>query len=60
MRKAISVIKQRSGAHETAIRQLKITAQGLVIGPPLKQFRGVLAGIPVLATEESEEDEVLT
>ena len=57
--KAISVIKKRSGYHETAIRQLKITSDGLVIGPPLKQFRGVLAGVPVLAAErDNGEDEV--
>lgn len=57
--KAISVIKKRSGAHETAIRQLSITSEGLKIGRPLKQFRGVLAGVPVLTNEKNdEEDEI--
>ncbi len=55
--KAISVIKKRSGPHETAIRQLKITSDGLKIGPPLKQFRGVLAGIPVLTNEKNGDEE---
>jgi circadian clock protein KaiC len=50
--KAISVIKKRSGAHETAIRQLKITSDGLVLGPSLKQFRDVLAGVPVLVGKD--------
>ena len=59
VRKAISVIKKRSGAHETAIRQLKITSDGLKIGPPLKQFRGVLAGVPVLADEKADEEEMI-
>ncbi len=59
VRKAISVIKKRSGAHETAIRQLKITSDGLKIGRPLKQFRGVLSGVPVLTNDKyGEEDEV--
>jgi circadian clock protein KaiC len=49
--KAISVIKKRSGAHETSIRGMQITSEGLKIGAPLKQFRGVLSGTPVLAGE---------
>ncbi len=48
VRKAISVIKKRSGAHETAIRELKITAQGIRIGSALTRFRGVLSGTPVI------------
>jgi len=55
--KAISVIKKRSGPHETAIRQLKITQAGLVIGKPLKQFRGVLSGVPVLTNEKNDPEE---
>ncbi|HEY2092814.1 MAG TPA: ATPase domain-containing protein [Thermoanaerobaculia bacterium] len=57
VRKAISVIKKRSGAHETAIRRLQITSDGVAIGPPLKQFRGVLAGVPVLVDVDDREDE---
>jgi circadian clock protein KaiC len=57
VRKAISVIKKRSGAHETAIRQLKITSDGLKIGPPLKRFRGVLSGIPALLSEAQLQEE---
>jgi circadian clock protein KaiC len=54
--KAISVIKKRSGKHETAIRPLKITTDGLQIGQPLKQFRGVLSGIPVLMNEKGDKE----
>src|SRR5438309_584706 len=57
VRKAISVIKKRSGPHETAIRQLKITSGGLAIGKPLKQFRGVLSGVPVLTNEKYDQEE---
>jgi circadian clock protein KaiC len=46
VRKAISVIKNRLSAHETSIREFEITAKGLQIGAPLRQFEGILTGIP--------------
>ena len=46
MRKAISVIKNRLSAHETSIREFEITDKGLQIGTPLRQFEGILSGIP--------------
>jgi circadian clock protein KaiC len=46
VRKAISVIKNRLAAHETSIREFKITSKGLEIGLPLKDFEGILSGIP--------------
>ncbi len=46
VRKAISVIKNRLSAHETSIREFKITNKGLHIGEPLRQFEGILSGIP--------------
>jgi circadian clock protein KaiC len=46
VRKAISVIKKRSGAHETTIRELKMTSEGIQIGAPLDAFEGVLTGVP--------------
>ena len=46
VRKAISIIKKRSGAHETAIRELMMTASGIQIGRPLSEFEGVLTGVP--------------
>ena len=47
--KAISVIKKRTGSHETTIRELTLAASGLVVSPPLTQFSGVLTGVPILA-----------
>lgn len=44
--KAISVVKKRSGPHETAIRSLYMDAAGLHIGEPLTTYHGVLSGIP--------------
>jgi circadian clock protein KaiC len=46
VRKAISMIKNRLSAHETSIREFEITAKGLQIGAPLRQFEGILTGIP--------------
>lgn len=46
VKKAISVIKKRSGAHETTIRELSMSQQGISIGPPLTEFEGVLTGVP--------------
>jgi circadian clock protein KaiC len=46
VRKAISVIKNRLSAHETSIREFEITDRGLKIGAPLRQFEGILSGIP--------------
>lgn len=46
IRKAISVLKNRSGPHEDAIRELRIDGHGVRIGDPLTNFRGVLTGTP--------------
>ncbi|HSX61855.1 MAG TPA: ATPase domain-containing protein [Tahibacter sp.] len=46
IRKAISVIKNRGGSHEDSIRELRIDAQGVRVGAPLVEFRGVMTGTP--------------
>jgi len=46
VRRAISVVKKRSGHHELTIRELRMSDKGLHIGPPLEQFQGVLMGVP--------------
>jgi circadian clock protein KaiC len=46
VKKAISVIKKRSGAHETTIRELLMAQRGIVVGQPLTEFEGVLTGAP--------------
>jgi len=47
VRRAISVIKKRTGKHEDTIREFWIN-DGLHVGEPLSQFHGVLRGTPVL------------
>jgi len=46
IRRAISIIKKRSGRHETAIREFRISSRGLSMGEPLEAFHGVLRGVP--------------
>jgi circadian clock protein KaiC len=46
IRRAISVVKKRSGPHEIHVRDLRISADGIALGDPLTEFRGVLTGQP--------------
>jgi len=46
VRRAISVIKKRTGFHETTIREFRISDTGLTMGEPLDAFHGVLRGVP--------------
>lgn len=46
VRRAVSVIKKRTGAHEDTIREYRIGANGLKLGIPLDEFQGVLRGVP--------------
>jgi circadian clock protein KaiC len=46
IRWAISVVKKRSGLHESKIREFRLGSGGLEVGPPLTDFRGVFTGTP--------------
>jgi circadian clock protein KaiC len=46
VRRAISVIKKRTGAHEDTIREYRIDGSGIRLGIPLTGFQGVLRGVP--------------
>jgi circadian clock protein KaiC len=46
VRQAVSVVKKRSGNHERTIRECKVGQGGLTVGEPLKDFQGVLTGVP--------------
>jgi len=46
VRRAISVIKKRTSAHEDTIREFRIGKGGVTLGPPLTNFQGVLRGVP--------------
>lgn len=51
LRRAVSVIKKRTGGHESAIREYRIDHRGLRVGGPLRNFSGVLTGVPSFAGE---------
>lgn len=48
VKRAIAVIKKRSGPHEDSIREYRFEAEGLRLGEPLTELRGVLTGTPEL------------
>ena len=49
VRQALAVVKKRSGQHERTIRELNfIPGKGLSVGEPIREFQGVLTGVPVL------------
>ena len=52
VRRAISVIKKRTGAHEDTIREFWIDG-GLHVGEPLTNFQGVLRGVPLILYGEA-------
>ncbi len=54
VKKAVSVIKKRSGAHEDTIREFRIDATGLRVGAPLTDFHGVLTGVPTFRGHQQE------
>jgi circadian clock protein KaiC len=47
VKQAISVLKKRGGAHERTIRSFSLDAQGIHVGKPLRNFRGILTGVPI-------------
>lgn len=51
MRRAISIVKKRTSAHEDTIREYKFGPDGIVLGKPLLNFQGVLRGVPTLVGE---------
>jgi circadian clock protein KaiC len=51
VRRAMSIIKKRTGPHESTIREYRISKSGLTIGAPLEGFQGVLRGVPIYVGE---------
>lgn len=52
VRRAISVVKKRTGKHEETIREFRIGQGGLSLGKPLSDFQGVLRGVPTFVGEK--------
>lgn len=45
-RRAISVMKKRSGDHESTVREFRLSPQGMIVGPPLRGFGVAMGDIP--------------
>lgn len=46
VKKAISVLKKRTGGHESSIREMWFNERGIHLSEPLMRLRGVLSGVP--------------
>lgn len=46
VRRALSVVKKRSGDHEHTIREFRLTSHGIALGQPLTEFSGIFSGTP--------------
>jgi circadian clock protein KaiC len=53
VRQAVSVIKKRTGAHERTIRELRFSRDGLIVGDPIRDFRGILGGSAAYVGDQS-------
>jgi circadian clock protein KaiC len=47
----MSIIKKRTGPHESTIREYRIGGRGISIGGPLDGFQGILRGVPIYVGE---------
>ena len=52
VRRAVSVIKKRFGSHENTIREIRVDRRGIAVGEALKDFQGILRGVPVLLDQD--------
>ena len=50
VRQAISVMKKRGSKHERTLREFRLDHGCLAVGEPLRDFRGVLTGVPLMET----------
>ena len=57
VRRAISAVKKRTGFHENTIREMRMSSGGISVGEPLKDFQGVLTGVPNYRRPNAEEEE---
>ena len=53
VRQALSVMKKRGGRHERTIREFRLDSDGIYVGDALREFRGVLTGVPIYEGKDS-------
>jgi circadian clock protein KaiC len=55
VKQALAVVKKRSGHHEKTIREFKLeSGHGIRIGEPIREFQGVLSGVPVFSGQAAQ------
>ncbi|MET0313568.1 MAG: ATPase domain-containing protein [Hansschlegelia sp.] len=54
VRRAMSIVKKRTSAHEDTIREYNISKVGIAIGAPLMDFEGVLRGTPTYVGSDTD------
>ncbi len=52
LKRAISVVKKRSGMHEDTLREMRLGDGGIALGAPLHNFHGIMSGIPAIAKDD--------
>ncbi len=50
--RVIAVIKVRGSDHSHEFRLYEITANGVVVGDPLKEYDGIITGVPILRAKQ--------
>ena len=59
IQRALSVFKRRAGGHEATIRRLSFGGpHSIEIGEPLREFRGILTGVPLYEGKDTRQDEM--
>jgi circadian clock protein KaiC len=53
LRKVVGVLKKRTGNYEPRLRELEITSDGIRVGEPLSELRGILTGTPEWDTRDA-------
>ena len=48
LRRVMAVIKMRGSDHSHELRTYEVTAKGVLVGEALKQYDGIMTGVPVL------------
>lgn len=56
VRQAISVMKKRGGQHERTIREFSLDSTGIRVGKTLREFRGILTGVPVIDVQGDQQE----
>jgi circadian clock protein KaiC len=59
LRRALSVVKKRTGGHEDTIREFQIGSNGMRVGPVLHDFHGVLRGVPTFVGATGSDTDLL-